>query len=418
MTDIPQVLREALQTSWTKISPRSRRIFKWMLVSVLVGIVLFYLGVVIFPQLFAEYWHSEIKKFLYEDLGLSGSWSTFLSIILSLLYASMWAPLFLWTLRTPFWTFDARKLVLGLVGAVVIYGPMPLAHALLGGENCVNQRTGEAIKWYFVNLGGVIVLRDSPGFESTNGTARHPATAQICRIKQLQAQGIRPQAIGTNPRDLKFFDDITGEPRVWYHKTTDGQIELFDAEGMHPRVGEALKPATREIAREAQDRALAAEVAAERAARAKLDREQQQRSEAEFAARQAAARAEAEAKETARRALVELFNVSSYSSNVVIVGAAPRRKDELSGEAAQQLLKLLIAALRRDAVTAEEFAPRVYLSGQFFKMIDGNAVVLSDVGLMACTRFRRHRVRCFNGTGGGSWRGENLRGNSSLRLCG
>jgi hypothetical protein len=37
---------------------------------------------------------------------------------------------------------------------------------------------------------------------------------------------------------------------------------------------------------------------------------------------------------------------------------------------------------------------------------------------VACTRFRRHRVRCFNGTGGGSWKGENLHASSSLRLCG
>src|SRR5438094_8129804 len=32
---------------------------------------------------------------------------------------------------------------------------------------------------------------------------------------------------------------------------------------------------------------------------------------------------------------------------------------------------------------------------------------LSPAGLpryLACTRFRRHRVRCFDGTGGGSWR--------------
>ena len=35
---------------------------------------------------------------------------------------------------------------------------------------------------------------------------------------------------------------------------------------------------------------------------------------------------------------------------------------------------------------------------------------------LACTRFRRHRVRCFNGTGGGSWRDGSLRGSSSLRL--
>ena len=33
------------------------------------------------------------------------------------------------------------------------------------------------------------------------------------------------------------------------------------------------------------------------------------------------------------------------------------------------------------------------------------------------TRFRRHRVRCFDGTGGASWRGGSLRESSSLRLC-
>ena len=36
---------------------------------------------------------------------------------------------------------------------------------------------------------------------------------------------------------------------------------------------------------------------------------------------------------------------------------------------------------------------------------------------LACTRFRRHRVRCFDGAGGGSWRGGSLRESSSLRRC-
>jgi CHASE3 domain sensor protein len=43
---------------------------------------------------------------------------------------------------------------------------------------------------------------------------------------------------------------------------------------------------------------------------------------------------------------------------------------------------------------------------------------LDDFAYMACTRFRRHHVRCFNGTGGASWRGGSLRGSSSLRLFG
>jgi uncharacterized phage-associated protein len=37
---------------------------------------------------------------------------------------------------------------------------------------------------------------------------------------------------------------------------------------------------------------------------------------------------------------------------------------------------------------------------------------------VACPRFRRHQVRCFYRTGGGSWRDESLRGSSSLRLFG
>jgi hypothetical protein len=37
---------------------------------------------------------------------------------------------------------------------------------------------------------------------------------------------------------------------------------------------------------------------------------------------------------------------------------------------------------------------------------------------MACNRFRRHRVRCFYGTGGESWRDGSLLESSSLRRCG
>jgi hypothetical protein len=44
--------------------------------------------------------------------------------------------------------------------------------------------------------------------------------------------------------------------------------------------------------------------------------------------------------------------------------------------------------------------------------------IAATLDLLACTRFRRHRVRCFDGTGGGSWRDGSLHASSSLRLCG
>lgn len=50
------------------------------------------------------------------------------------------------------------------------------------------------------------------------------------------------------------------------------------------------------------------------------------------------------------------------------------------------------------------------------KFVSVTVVIALAFGLLACTRFRRHRVRCFNGTGGGSWRGGDLRASSSLRL--
>ena len=39
----------------------------------------------------------------------------------------------------------------------------------------------------------------------------------------------------------------------------------------------------------------------------------------------------------------------------------------------------------------------------------------TEVGCLTCCRFQRHLVRCFYGTGGGSWSDGSLRGSSSLR---
>jgi predicted helicase len=59
----------------------------------------------------------------------------------------------------------------------------------------------------------------------------------------------------------------------------------------------------------------------------------------------------------------------------------------------------------------------VFVSNSSFidgKTFDGFRAVVANV---ACTRFRRHRVRCFDGAGGGSWRDGSLRESSSLRPC-
>ena len=47
-----------------------------------------------------------------------------------------------------------------------------------------------------------------------------------------------------------------------------------------------------------------------------------------------------------------------------------------------------------------------------------NQVPNFNDAVLACTRFRRHRVRCFDGAGGVSWRDGSLLESSSLRRCG
>src|ERR1700730_4403769 len=42
----------------------------------------------------------------------------------------------------------------------------------------------------------------------------------------------------------------------------------------------------------------------------------------------------------------------------------------------------------------------------------GPTTICVKQGEVACTRFQGHRVRCFDGTGGGSWRGGSLHGSS------
>src|SRR5262245_39020793 len=50
-------------------------------------------------------------------------------------------------------------------------------------------------------------------------------------------------------------------------------------------------------------------------------------------------------------------------------------------------------------------------------LVKSDGYLPQEVPKLACTRFRRHRVRCFDGTGGGSWRDGSLLASSSLRLC-
>jgi hypothetical protein len=95
-------------------------------------------------------------------------------------------------------------------------------------------------------------------------------------------------------------------------------------------------------------------------------------------------------------ALCEEFNDSGTLARIAMRSIAERRR-KLSG------------ASKRLPPTST-----AYIIRQFKRPAE---VALLRRVYVACTRFRRHRVRCFHGTGGASWRGGSSRESSSLRRC-
>jgi hypothetical protein len=343
-------------------SERSQKILL-LLLAALFGALVFYLLMIVFPRMSLMWGYSGIKRVFYEDLGWSDALSSIVALIGSFLNAILWLPLVLGTIRIATRKFDPVRTVPFFLIWFAVYGYAPLLHAMYGTEQCANQRTGKPIKWYVADTGGKITLYDSPGFDSA-GSPKRPATAQICRIIQAQKAGLRPQQIKDDPRYIKFFDELTAQPRVWYSKISDSQIDLFDAEGVHPATGEPLWPITKAVAQEAQAGAL------ERAARA------------ERAARLAAEQDDIAKKESARRQLVGIFDVDSYENGTVIIAIKPRKNDEISSQTAKLVQQAFSSRLRRKDIRVDEFRPAVYSAGHIDALVNGNSQSLSATGLL------------------------------------
>ena len=125
-------------------------------------------------------------------------------------------------------------------------------------------------------------------------------------------------------------------------------------------------------------------------------------------------------------------NAELENMNRILTDAA-RKKAERIKEVEDQVAQLerqvahlkqaLESARKRESELEVAATQRAHLLNEKDKEIAALREVLTQraplAGLreVACTRFRRHRVRCFDGAGGGSWRDGSLRGSSSLRLC-
>ena len=105
--------------------------------------------------------------------------------------------------------------------------------------------TGNPIIWYYRDETGKIELFDLMGFEPSTGKELSPITKEIVDAWKVQpklpAHRIYPDAA------YSFFDPVTGEPRVWYLRSANGEFEFYDRSGFSPSTGDPLSIISRDV---------------------------------------------------------------------------------------------------------------------------------------------------------------------------
>jgi uncharacterized protein (UPF0147 family)/signal transduction histidine kinase len=139
-------------------------------------------------------------------------------------------------------SFSKQERRIGYAGLLSLI----IGHSLLLGRIDANfRKNGTAEKCYVMTRTSIKTL-NRIGTDPDTGLECRPPTPQIVEKLEEYKNGHRPVQIRSN--DPKFFDAVTGEPVIWYSKNDQGEIELFDLMGFHPKTGEELTPITRQAA--------------------------------------------------------------------------------------------------------------------------------------------------------------------------
>lgn len=249
----------------------------------------------------------------------------------------------------------------------------------------IDPVTGAPNKCFFIAGGKVkyydLVEGQERRFDPISGEPCTPVTQKIARILTRWENGERPNRIEGGAK-IDFFDRISGEPSVWYHKDESGYIELYDAEGFHPITSRMLSPITTAVAREWLEQS---------------ERERTRRTEARKAleAEQATKVIEL-AKKKRQDDLRTAFQPSSYRPNTFLIGAIGEG-NRLSNVAAKRLLSYLASLPKIGARPVDYVRPTVYQGGYFERLVNGDTGILKEIGLRERIRgamFARISVEC------------------------
>jgi hypothetical protein len=145
------------------------------------------------------------------------------------------------------WSFSKRKRLIGIAGISALL----VGHSLVlwyGTKDITIDRQGNSIKCYVLSRDGKVTYGEHPGIDPATGRQCRPVKPEMVeRLKEYEA-GKRPQRITeSNPT---FFDPRSSEPIVWYYRSKDNSVEIFDLMGFNPDTGEELLPITKEIGAE------------------------------------------------------------------------------------------------------------------------------------------------------------------------
>lgn len=104
-----------------------------------------------------------------------------------------------------------------------------------------SHKTGEALQYCAQTPEGLRCF-DSPGFDPKYGIELQPVTPEMKQQVERRRLGQLPHTVPLEEfPQLQLFDPISGEPKYWYYRAPSGDIELFDAPGIHPRTQEPLR---------------------------------------------------------------------------------------------------------------------------------------------------------------------------------
>jgi hypothetical protein len=130
------------------------------------------------------------------------------------------------------------------IGTLEIFGLLILHGVLIGMRDNNYDLAGRTEKCYVLTRDGIKIL-NHVGTDPDTGRECKLLTPQMTEKYNAYKGGSRPKLV--IDADPAFFDQVSGEPVIWYAKTNAGRIELFDLMGFHPKTGEELKSVDRQI---------------------------------------------------------------------------------------------------------------------------------------------------------------------------